>query len=377
MRRIAVATLISLLLLMSCGGSEPDQDESLQGVEEVRIVSLVLVDSIGIEIGDSLYVMGAMEGLVYAPDGNIAVLDCSRSCVRIYSPSGEYIRQISKKGNGPGELQDAAFLSISEDGHVFMSGEGSEILGLHQFDYATGEWLGSEQSFGSPPTCLEGAEGSSYVRKDLTFDTSTGEPQILVSISKYEYGSEEPIMTYIEDTATPFDPSDMAGLIDLLWYGYDIAADFNGNVCIAPRSTEEAVVMVYGPDGNEINRLEMDLDPVLRTEEELEIEKYILESKAAIMGDDFPELEPDPYKPLIRGIEIDGEGNIWVLRGGPISPTFDVFDAAGKQLFTAVVAGNPPDGGSWRFFIDSHGILAYAEDPSCGYQKIYMLEIQE
>ena len=256
-----------------------------------------------------------------------------------------------------------------------MSGEGSEILGLHQFDYATGEWLGSEQSFGSPPTCLEGAEDSSYVRKDLTFDTSTGEARILVSISKYEYGSEEPLKTYIEDTV-PFDPSDMAGLIELLWYGYDIAADFNGNVYIAPRSAEEAVVMIYDPDGNEINRLELDLEPVLRTEEELEIEKYILESKAAIMGDDFPELNPDPYKPLIRGIEIDGEGNIWVLRGGPITPTFDVFDATGKQLFTAVVAGNPPDGGSWRFFIDSHGILAYAGDPACGYQQIYLLEIQ-
>lgn len=375
MRRIAIATLISLLLLMSCGGSEPDQAEPLQGVEEVKTVSLVPVDSIGIEMGDSLYVMGAIEGLAYGSDGNIAVLDCSRSCVRIYSPEGLFLRQISKKGNGPGELQDAAFLSISEDGHIFMSGEGSEILGLHQFDYATGEWLGSEQSFGSPPTCLEGAEGSSYVRKDLTFDTSTGEPQILISISKYEYGYEEPLQTYIED-AVPFDPSDMTGLIELLWYGYDIAADFNGNVYIAPRSTEEALVMVYGLDGNEINRFELDLEPVLRTEEELEIEKYILESKAAIMGDDFPELEPDPYKPLIRGIEIDGEGNIWVLRGGPISPTFDVFDAAGKQLFTAVVAGNPPDGGSWRFFIDSHGILAYAEDPFCGYQKIYMLELQ-
>ena len=115
MRKIAVATLVSLLLLISCGGSEPDQDETLQVVEEVRTVSLILVDSLGIEMGDSLYVMGALEGLFYGPDGNIAVLDCSRSCVRVYSPSGEYLRQISKKGNSPGELQDAAFLSISED----------------------------------------------------------------------------------------------------------------------------------------------------------------------------------------------------------------------------------------------------------------------
>ena len=375
MRILAAVALI--VLFVSCGGEDPTGEVADETTPEVLTVYLVPVDSIGIEMGDSAYVMGAVEGLAYGPDGNIAVLDCARACIRIYSPEGEYLRQIGRRGNGPGELQSIAFLGISEDGHLCVTGDGGEILGVHQFDYYTGEWLGSMPSLGTPATCIEGAEDSFYVRKDINFDTSSGEPQILISIAKYAFGEEDPVITYIEDTA-PFTPDNMASMVDLVWYGYDVAADFSGNTYIAPRSTEEAVVIIYGPDGVETGRIELDLEPVLRTDEEIEMERLILTAKMSAMGNDqMPPLEPDPYKPLIRGLEIDGEGNIWVQHGGPNVPTFSVFNSSGELMYYAEVAGNYPDGNSWRFYIDGSGILAYAEDPADGYQKVYMLEVSQ
>lgn len=371
-----IAAAVMMALLISCGGEETEQEIPVQATPEVPTVYLVPVDSIGIEMGDSTLVMGAIEGLAYGPDGNIAILDCALACVRIYSPEGKYLRQIGRRGNGPGELQSIAFLGISEDGHVYLTGDGCELLGVHQFDYYTGEWLGSIPSLGTPPTCIEGAEDSFYVRKDINLDTSSGEPLILISIAKFAYGGEEPVMTYIEDTA-PFNPADMASMIELVWYGYDVATDFSGNTYIAPRSTEDAVVIIYGSDGEESERIELDLEPVLRTEEEIEMEKLILTAKMSIMGDDhMPPLEPNPYKPLIRGLEVDEEGNIWVQHGGTAVPTFSVFNSSGELMFNAVVAGNPPDGNSWRFYIDGNGILAYAEDPADGYQKVYLLEVE-
>jgi len=372
-----ILTAVALMtLLMSCGGEETTGSIADETTSEVPTVYLVPVDSIGIEMGDSTFVMGAIEGLAYGPDGNIAVLDCAYACIRIYSPEGEYIRQIGRRGNGPGELQSIAFLGISEDGHVYLTGDGGEILGVHQYDYYTGEWLGSLPSLGTPPTCIEGAEESFYVRKDINFDVSSGEPMILISIAKFTLDGEEPVVTYIEDTA-PFDPADMASMIKLVWYGYDIAADYSGNTFIAPRSTDEAVVIVFDSDGMETGRIELDLEPVSRTDEEIEMERLILRAKMAAMDmDPLTPVEPDPFKPLIRGLEIDGEGNIWVQHGGPVVPTFSVYSSSGELMYIAEVAGDHPDGNSWRFYIDGNGILAYAEDPLDGYQKVYLLELR-
>jgi len=371
-----IALIPFIVLIASCGNGRPTDDSTGQEVSDVRTLSLVRVDSIGIEMGDSVYVMGAVEGVAYGPDGNIAVLDCARSCLRIYSPEGEFLRSIGSQGNGPGELQSVAFLAISEDGHVFMAGEGSSTLGLHVFDYETAEWLISESTLGTPPTCIEGADGSAHVRKDFDLDVSSGEPVVLVSIARYVFGMEDPEVVYFEDSF-PFDPSEMGKLIDIIWGGYDIATDFSGNVYVAPRSTEEALVYAYTSDGTERFILELDLDPVARTEEEMEMERMILRMQASAMDMDQMPLEPDPYKPLIRGLEVDGEGNLWVLRGDPAIPSFEVFDCNGELLYNAVVEGDPQDGSTWKFFIDENGILAYAADPACGYQKIYLLEVSE
>ena len=66
-----------------------------------------------------------------------------------------------------------------------------------------------------------------------------------------------------------------------------------------------------------------------------------------------------------------------MLQGGPNTPTFTVITSKGNFLFTASVTSDPPDGSSWRFHIDENGFLAYAEDPFCGFYKVYILQMQE
>lgn len=127
-----------VILAVSCGGTAETQTDAS---EDVRY--LVVVDSIGVETGDSCYTFDGIEGVEYCPDGNIAVLDCVRAGLMVYSPDGRYLRRIGQRGNGPGELGNVAILGMTEDGHVLLAGQGSGILGLHQFEYSTGEWLGS------------------------------------------------------------------------------------------------------------------------------------------------------------------------------------------------------------------------------------------
>ncbi len=375
--KILVPSGVLAIVLAGCGGSDGSADASAVPVqiETNSTVTLFAVDSIGIEQGDSNYVMGGVEGVAFGPDGNIAVLDCGRSTVRLYTPGGEYLRSIGQRGNGPGELGNVTFMAVSDGGHIHLSGTGSEIIGIHSYDYYTGEWLGSARTF-VPPSCLEGAAGNRYVRKDITFEVDGDDIFLPVAVSMYETGAEEPLVTYYEEIV-PFEMSNDVAMLELDWYWYDIAVGPDGSVFIAPRSTDEAIIITFDSAGNEIRRLELPFEPVRRTDEELEMERNILRAKAIASDENPAGLEPDPFKPMIRGIETDGDGNLWVLQGGPSTPTFTVLDPAGDFLFSAVLSGSPPDGSTWRFHIGEKGFLAYAEDPFSGYQKIYILEMRQ
>lgn len=373
--KIYVTAGIVAIAVAGCGASDNSTTTaSMIQIDTNPTVTLVPVDSIGMEMGDSNYVMGGVEGAAFGPDGSIAVLDCGRSAVRLYSPEGVYLRSIGRRGNGPGELQNVTFMAISDSGHIHLSGTGSDMPGAHSYDYYTGEWLGSCGTF-IPPSCLEGARGNSYLRKDISFEVDGDDIVLPITISMYEAGTDEPLVTYFEEIV-PFDMTDDVGMLELDWYGYDIAVGSEGMVLIAPRSTEEALIVAFDSAGNEIRTLELPYQPARRTEEEMEMERNILRAKAIASNESPVGLEPDPFKPMIRGLETDGEGNLWVLQGGPSIPTFTVLSPSGEFLFTARVAGEPQDGSTWRFHIDENGFLAYAEDPFSGFQKIYILQMQ-
>ncbi len=367
-----ICAAISLTILtVGCENTAPGTGRASDDLN-APLLELAVKGAIGLEMGPPEEVFGAVEGVVTGPDGNIAVLDRAACCIRVYTPEGEFLRQISREGNGPGELAGNAFLTITERGVLALTGEGSEILGVHFFDYATGEWLGSEPSFGSPPTCLEGASGNTYMRKNLDLDQSSGEPEIVITVTLDSVGSDQPLLTFLEERV-PFDPGDMASMVSLVWFGYDMACDYDGHYYISPRSSTDARVFAYDSLGAESFTIELDLEPVLRTPEELETERLILTAKASVMGDDIPSLEPDPYKPMIRGLEVDEEGNLWVLLGGPVSPEFLVFDPSGELHARATVETDRTDGSSWNFSFKGGNITAWAEEPQEGFQQIWLL----
>ena len=361
--------LCVVLLFAACG----EDVEVITDSSREAVLSLVKLDSIGVELGEPEYVFGAIEGAVTGPDGNIAVLDRAACCIKVYTPDGQFIRQISREGNGPGELISNAFLTITEDGTLLTTGDGGEILGIHAFSYETGEWLGSEPSFSSPPTCLEGASGNTYMRKNLTLDASSGEPVVVTTITLNEFGNEEDLLVFMEER-TPFTPDDMTAIVSLVWFGYYLAASTDGRFYIAPRSSQQVVIHAFDNTGAELFTIEPDLEPTLRTEEEIEVERLILQAKSAAMGDGIPIINIDPYKPLVRGLEIDEGGNLWVLAGGPAQPEFLVYSPEGDYLYRAGLEGDQPDGSSWAFNFSEGRILAWAEDPADGFQKIWILE---
>ncbi len=81
-------------------------------VEEVRI---------GRETGGSEYEFGALECVEPLADGGVAVFDGSVPALRVYDPTGRFVRTLGGAGAGPGEYRDACLGLIADpDGTLWM-----------------------------------------------------------------------------------------------------------------------------------------------------------------------------------------------------------------------------------------------------------------
>jgi hypothetical protein len=320
-------------------------------------------------------VLGAVQQIAHDLNGNILVLDRSACCVRVYSPSGEFIRQISREGSGPGELLNPFSLLVTEDGRILV--ESPYSGGMHAFTQI-GEWLGLVTPFYSnPPMRIVGSAGSSYVAMRVVVDANeSGDLEVDVFIGLYEE-EEEPVRKYWENVF-PYDPSDLTAFLKYSYLAHVFTADRDGNVFIAELSSEQYLVQGFRADGELFLEIEQDADRIEKTQQEMDDEEaYIISYLRALgAGGIALQYNPEPYRNTISDVEADGEGRLWVRRGTVQEPVFDVYNYDGEKLFTASVPSAGEDSTFWEFTIDQFGIIAYSINPSL-YQQVYILKMPE
>ncbi len=369
---------LSVFFLTGCGeeaSDTPDTSETDQiSIDsDGDILEMSIVGTIGVELGDSNYVLGAVQQIDHDLDGNILVLDRSACCVRVFSPSGEFIRQISNEGDGPGEVRNPMSMTVVGDGRIFVESPFSG--GMHAFT-PEGEWLGIVTPFyNNPPMNTIGADSNAYVaiRLEVGPDES-GELSVTTFIGRYEE-TEEPVVKYWE-YEFPFDPQNLTALLENTIMGHVFTADRSGNVFMAELTSEEYLVQGFTAEGELFVEIEKDAERVEKTPEEIEDEEVYVIAYLESLGASGVALDydPAPYRNSISEIEVDGEERIWVRRGTIHQPVFDVYDFNGELLFTATVPDAGDDAVFWDFNIDEQGMIAYSINPEL-YQQIYILEL--
>lgn len=368
-RYFALASAVILSAVAACGGREAPSPEP-DWAAGVPRRTLEVVDSIGVELGDSNYVFGQIAAVEWTPSGEIAVLDSKRCLVSFYSPDGTYLRSVGRNGSGPGEFLLPSAISFAPGGSFAVADAMAQRLSV--FDPAGNYLRAVEGFFPTPPVMLDFVDDSSYVGFKPEFEQTEEGMFMGFSLGRWQIDSITPSVVYFSDMA-PFDPADMASSFSENMFSYTTTPD--GTVFRAPMTADSYTVEVYSPEGPLVLTIERSYTPVAKTEQEIEDEKTFVEARMAAGGAPAGMMswEPDPYKFSIAGIRADHEGNVWVTRGWTAGAVFDVFDPAGELLYTVDIARDSTDW--WQVVPGEQGFLAFNANPG-DWSRLYVLEMR-
>lgn len=361
-----VIAVFVLMIALTVGCGSADWTEPYPDRLNIRVV-----DSIGVETGDSCYTLGSVVDVVTAPNGDILILDRAPCKISVFNENGGFIRIISRQGNGPGEFLMPKDLTVLQGGRILVTDmmKYSLIIFEQNGDLIEeiNEWLLT------PPFAITGTSTESYAGCVFDFVERTTDILIMLKPSVFILESTEPDMVLgVDSIEVRMEDllSSPAGLIG----NVEMASDIDGRVFFTFRSTEEYLVRAWDADGAELFTASIGIPPVEKTAVELEEENEYIRNQLSFMGVNAlpPGLAPDPYHQFVTGIGIDSAGNLWVLRGTEVFPVFDIFDTAGNHVATAEF---PIKGKFWQFSINPYGSTAWNLDPESGFQKVYMLEL--
>jgi hypothetical protein len=370
--RATVALIAAFILVTACGGGEPEPaaDDAIT----LPVDTLAPVLEIGEEIGDSTTTFGAITAATIDHRGRIIVVDQVAACLKVYDSDGSYIRQVSRRGDGPGEFVMPWDLFTMPDGRLVVVAPGKQgfVVFDDSLEYIEEIALWTQ----NPPFNPVALSDSSFVGYKIGQDMRDQTIVMRRTVAIYGWGEEEWDTVLWQDSMEATmseimeDPS--VFIIDLI-DPMSIGGGPDTGIFFSLKDPQGYSVTGWDTTGTEILSIQRDLTPVEKTPEELEEESLFVTSYIQRMsgGGGMPfEFNPDPYKDMVVGVDIGPDGNLWVRRGTRNQPFFDIYDLQGSLLRHAVF---PDDGWSWRTEITPRGIIAWEDDPLEGYQKLYLL----
>ena len=382
MRNYFSALAGAALLTLACGGADEGPRTAEGAGDGQRVypdldaieydVTLAVVDSIGVELGDSNYVFGQPATADFTPSGDIAVLDMQLFEVRIYDGEGEVLRSFGRQGSGPGEFQMASMLDVAPDGEIVICDAMGQKLVYFGPD---GEYRDALEGFFPAPPVMIDALDSAVVGIQPAFEQT--EDGILSGMALRRWENEvTPVVTYHQDLK-PFDPENM--MTDMMEDMMVFESAPDGRVFRSSIGSERFVLVGYEPDGTEFLRIEEDIEAVPKTEEEIQEEIDLMRTRM-VQGGAPPEMtegyRPQPNRPSVAGLLLDDQGLLWVQLGTTETPIFFVLDQSGQRRFIAGLDYSG-DASNWSFSAMQGGrMLAVDINPEI-YPKVYILEVQE
>ncbi len=311
-------TLFLVFTFFCCSSQKSEWQGTIEDVDGVTVVknpkepmygedvlSLEEELSIGESIGRKEYMFSEIRDLAVDDKGRIYILDGREIHIIVFDSDGRYMRTISHRGQGPGELEfpmgiqmfsQNEFIVYEGQSFSLFSVNGEFVREIHLTKTYRPQWYEID------------SEGNIIGNFAL---------QMKMLLMKYDTNQE---LLFIVTEVEPFGKA-RDRLFSPVLPLFKVTKENN----ILWGKSINYQLNIANPDGILLRKIVTDYDPVEITEEDKRIMSKSIISKSKV---DFPKY----FQPLV-GFTLDDEGRIFVKReDGADSFFFDVFDPEGKYI---------------------------------------------
>lgn len=327
MRRILlIFTLFILLIPISCS-KKPESEarvEIIDGIEHVHNTGTPMHPDKSVTFEEELSVGGEEYDMLFRPQGfnvdqneNIYISDMQDQSIKVFDRTGEFIRTIGQKGEGPGEFAFIGRMTFLPDGRLMVMDSRARRLnlfdsdgtyldshnwtkGLGRLHYATDSTcLLSVFEFGGGDNPLKGRK--LFVKK---FDFEGNEIQLIG-----EFRAEE-MKIHSESRSGG---GSIAVAIAPPYSPHSIFAADRTRQHLYHCNNDEYMVEIFDKEGNVFRRIDRPYEPLPFTGDDAKKFRSRYDSssmeglKKMVQGMAMP-----PVKTVMAQMLVDDVGNLWV-----------------------------------------------------------------
>lgn len=354
-RGIALRGLAILLLVATAAacGSPKATVQEIDGVMHVMNPDEPLRPNMKIEIeelfriGDDEdagedYIFTGVGGIAVGEDHRVFVQVVREDILRCYDGEGQFIRTIGRQGQGPGEMFYAQGVSFGPDGNLWVPSAGSVRIVVFTPE---GEFVKHIPFSRIPPmliqTTTDGFMGLHVSPRDL------GDGLVELNYLLRRFNAEGDTLNTLFRSTVQLDVQDlqlggMAENVPLY------TQDSEGRIWQCRPRTDTYQMNVWNPDGTLNMVIEKDVDPIPKSEQEIEEEReMVMRLITQQAGGQLPpdlniDYEPDPNRAFLGMPYHDPEGYVWAQvsrEGTHDTNAFDLYDERGRFVRRVLFEG--------------------------------------
>ena len=260
-------------------------------------------------------------------EGRVVALDFKEQRIKLYDKTGQFVRQIGKSGQGPGELGMPTGVQVLADGTIAVEDAGNRRLAFFK---PSGEFIKNISmagTFGLVNVLLDG-KGNAIGRE---MGLSEGNAKMFYEIKKFD-ADFKPLFT-LDKIEFPIPVPGSSTRINILGMISSYQIDPAGNIYYGRNVDYE--IKVYNPEGRHFRTIQKEYERVKVTQ--ADIEEMLEQIPNTVPGANIKDMISFPdYFPPYQSFFLDDQGRLYVrtFTKGKAQGEYaiDVFDPEGKFI---------------------------------------------